>query len=369
MALTRNPTAVWIMKRNGKRGMAYRLHWIDPRTGRWASEAAGRDLAYARLRRDQIKQELREGLGGKFPTVSLTDLAGRLDALMAGRSRSTIEKTQDSVRLLDSLAGVKVIGAVDRGAIMTLRAKRLENGAAPATVNKDLRQIRAALSYAVDAGLLRANPLLRWKGMMLREPEKQVRVVEENEFARLVKVCENPTLAAMLEVAYRQGLRRNELVNLRWAAVDLDRRILHVVNVPEAGELTKSRKNRSLPMHPAVHTALSTLQAAATKRIDGGVIVPASLYVFTWPDGQPFKADWVTHWFDALVAKAKIADCSIHDLRRSFSTLGQRAGVDRSIIKDLGGWSCVAVVEKHYTGDVAPAYREAMDRMAKAAGA
>ena len=35
-------------------------------------------------------------------------------------------------------------------------------GAAPATVNKDVRQIRAAFGYAVDAGLLRANPLLRW---------------------------------------------------------------------------------------------------------------------------------------------------------------------------------------------------------------
>lgn len=83
---------------------------------------------------------------------------------------------------------------------------------------------------------------------MLREPEKRVRVVVENEFAELLKVCDNPTLKALLEVAYRQGLRWNELVNLRWAAVDLERRILHVVNMAEAGELTKSRKNRSLPM-------------------------------------------------------------------------------------------------------------------------
>jgi integrase len=91
--------------------------------------------------------------------------------------------------------------------------------------------------------------------------KNRVRVVEENEFAQLLKVCDNPTLKTLLEVACRQGLRRNELVNLRWA------------------------------------------------------------------------------------------------------------GVDRNIIKDLGGCSSVTVVEKHYTGDVAPAYRDAMDRMAKAAGA
>jgi len=51
--------------------------------------------------------------------------------------------------------------------------------------------------------------------MMLPEPERRVRGVEENEFAQLLKVCDNAALKALLEVAYRQGLRRNEWVNLR----------------------------------------------------------------------------------------------------------------------------------------------------------
>jgi integrase len=365
MALRRNPTAVWIVTRSGKRGKSYRLRWIDPRTGRWASEACGRDLAYARLRRDEVKRELRDGLAGKLPAVTVGELAGRLDTLMAGRSASTIKKTQDSLRLLERLCGSRVIGAVDRGFIMAFRSKRLEGGVAAATVNKDLREIRSALSYAVDAGLLRANPLLRWKGLMLREPEKQVRVVEEGEFAKLVKACKNPALRCLLVVAYRQGLRRNELVNLRWAAVDLERCILHVVNVPEAGELTKSRKNRSLPMHPGVREALTALWAEAPKRVDDGQVGPASPHVFTWPDGQPFKPDWITHWFNGLVKHARIGYCSIHDLRRSFSTICQRAGIDRNIVKDMGGWSSVGVVEKHYTGDVSAVYREAMARVAR----
>jgi site-specific recombinase XerC len=76
----------------------------------------------------------------------------------------------------------------------------------------------------------------------------------ENEFAALLAACENPALKALLVVAYRQGLRRTELANLRWAAVDLERQILHV-------------------------------------------------------------ADWVTHWLEALKEKAGVDDCSIHDLR------------------------------------------------------
>lgn len=67
--------------------------------------------------------------------------------------------------------------------------------------------------------------------------------------------------------------------------------------------------------------------------------------------------------------QAKVADCRIHDLRRPFTVIAQRAGVDRHVVKNLGGWSSVVAVERHYTGDVAPAYRQAMDRIARTASA
>jgi hypothetical protein len=41
--------------------------------------------------------------------------------------------------------------------------------------------------------------------------------------------------------------------------------------------------------------------------------------------------------------------------------------VDRSIVKDLGGWSNVNVLERHYTGDVSEAHRRAMDKIAHTA--
>ena len=366
MARRRQPTGVWINKRKGKRGTSYRLRWIDPKTGKMESESCGRDLAFARLRRDQVKQELREGLAGRLPDTSIADLRDRLPELMAGRSPMTVQRTQESLDSLRDQCGEMPIGSIDRAVIMAFRAKRLDGGAAPATVNKNLREIRSALSYAVDAGLLRANPLLHWKGLMLREPEKQVRVVEEAEFDKVLGVCKNPTLKALLVVAYRQGLRRKELINLRWAAVDLEKQVLHVVNVTEAAELTKSRRNRALPMHPDVHEALNGLAKDAPSRVVDGQVVPARTYVFAWPDGKKYKGDWLSRWFAGRVKAAKVKRCTLHDLRRSFSTLCQRAGIDRHVVKDLGGWSCVSVLERHYSGDISPVYRAAMDRLAGA---
>ena len=76
--------------------------------------------------------------------------------------------------------------------------------------------------------------------------------------------------------------------------------------------------------------------------------------------------------------KAKIAHCTPHDLRRSFSTIAQRAGVDKYTVKDLGGgsvvsvkdlggWPVVSVVEEHCTGEVMEVHRRAMVRTAGSA--
>jgi len=113
--------------------------------------------------------------------------------------------------------------------------------------------------------------------------------------------------------------------------------------------------------------AMVDLHAETPKRIEGGQVVTTIPHVSTWPSGQAHKPDCVTRTFTALVKKSGIVYCTPHDLRRSFSTIAQRAGVDRSIVKDLGGWSEISVLEKHYTGDVSEARRRAMETIAKRA--
>lgn len=364
----RMSTEVWIRKRKGIGAVTYGLRWIDPGTGSWKSESCGHDLALARLRRDVIRGELRQGLSGRLPETTLPELAERLAVLMAGKAASTIARTADTLRLLDRLCGPRLIVNVNRAVVMDFKAKRLAAGMSPATVNKATREIRSALSYAENAGLVRTNLLLRWKGLLLRVPDKVVRVVEEAEFAALVKATEIPGLQALLTVGYRQGLRRTELVNLRWSALDLERGVMSVVNRPDDGELTKSRKNRTIPIHPDVLALLRGVLGELPMIVSGGQAVPKFPFVFCWPDGQPFKADWITRAFGALVTKAGIPHATIHDLRRSFSTLAQRAGVGLEAVRDLGGWSTTGVVEKHYTGQVPERLTAAMAKIVAAAG-
>ena len=168
-------------------------------------------------------------------------------------------------------------------------------------------------------------------------------------------------------VAFYQGLRRTELAQLRWRWVDLERCIMTVVNDPRAGEFTKSRKNRTIPLNPVVRDELAALRDSIPTGVESGRAVPKYPHVFTWDDGALFKPDWISHQF-ARVARTAGVRATLHDCRRSFSTLAQRAGVDRGVVKDLGGWSTVGVVEKHYTGEIQPALERAMERIAKAQG-
>jgi integrase len=361
------------MKYKGKRGVTYTVRWVDPRSGKWQRFACRGNLAYARAKKAEVKRKLQDGLNAKLPVVTVDEFIDRLDTLMAGKSlRHTVEPTKRSLQLLVELCRVSQIGQIDRPSIMEFRAKRLEAGVSPATVNKDPRQIKSALSYAADAGLLNSNPLWRWKKLFLRVPERVIRVVEPEEFRKLLEACgEDETFRALLVVAYRQGLRRKELADLRWDAVDLDayggEGRLQVVNVPEAGELTKSRKVRTMPMHPEARNALAELWAAAPKRVEDGRVVVARPYVFAQPNGEKLKGDWVSRRFKEVRTRARLRRCTIHDLRRSWSTLAQRAGIDKATVKDLGGWSEVSVVERHYTGDVSEVHRRAMRRMASTA--
>jgi integrase len=363
----RNPTSVWIASNDGKNGRSYRIRWVDPRTGRTMSEACGHDKALARTRRDAKKAELRDGLTGRLPDKSIADLRDALPEFMTGKSPHTVRKAKGSLDSLVALCGDRRLVQVDRGFIMEFRSKRATN-AAVATVNKDLRQIKSALSYAVDAGWLRANPMWRWKGMQLRESEKRIRVVEPAEFQRLLDACPDPAFRMLMATAYYQGCRRTELANLRWTAVDCERGVLRVENLAEYGEFTKSRKNRTLPMREAVRTGLRALYDGVPKVVEGGAVKPKHPHCFTWADGKPYRPDAVTHRFAEIRKAAGIAACTLHDLRRSFSTLAQRAGIDKATVKDLGGWSTIGVVEKHYTGETPEVFQRAMARLETAEG-
>lgn len=275
----------------------------------------------------------------------LSTLAKRLADFMSGRADSTIRKTRASVLGLLGCVGNLDLAKVNRGHLMTHRAGLLER-LAPATVNKELRQIKSALTYAVDAQWITTNPAWRWRGMLTTEPEREIRVVDPGEFQQLLDAT-NMETGAYLGLCYWQGLRRSEACNMRWPQIRFQPNVVVVLNLASAGELTKSRKNRTVPLRAKCRSLLWRLRQSKL-----AMSHPITGHVFTNADGKPWKPDTVGARFAALVRHTGLPKCSLHDLRRSFSTLAQRRGVDVGTVMLLGGWSSVDVVRRHYTGDL-----------------
>ena len=150
----------------------------------------------------------------------------------------------------------------------------------PVTVNIELRTLRAFFNTAVRWRLLESNP---FKIQLVKIPENKPTFLTKGEFQKLLNVIEEHWLKEIIIFAVSTGLRRGELVNLKWNCIDLSRKLLYIESTPTFR--TKSGKMRIIPLND---TALYILQAKQGK--------DTSEYVFSM-NGKQIFADWITHLF------------------------------------------------------------------------
>lgn len=171
------------------------------------------------------------------------------------------------------------------------------------------------------------------------------------------------------------GLRRGELVGLRWADVDLDKRVLYVRQQTQRrrGVLydddPKGRRRRVVPL-PALciaplrwHRMKQTDQRAKAgeKWQEGG-------YVFTTSTGRPVEPRNVYRSFTRVAASAGLRVIRLHDARHGTATLLTAAGVAPRVVMEILGHSQISITMDVYTHVVQDTQREAishMDRLLK----
>ncbi len=92
----------------------------------------------------------------------------------------------------------------------------------------------------------------------VREPEKEIRVLSPEEVGKLLDACPSLRWRAFIALAVTTGMRRGELLALRWEDVDLEAGTVWVRNTES--HLTKSRKNRVLGLLPEAAALLGQLR-------------------------------------------------------------------------------------------------------------
>ncbi len=190
----------------------------------------------------------------------------------------------------------------------------------PATVNKDLRHLRAIFSRAVVWKYLSENPA---KGVSaFKQNEQHETFLDADEIDRVIRA--SGRLRPLIVTAINTGLRSGELYNLRWQDVDFDGECINVTNRVDWN--TKNHRNRSIPMSHAVQ---ETLVEHRDSRVSGPE------FVFRNIDGGQLKD--VRKALKKIEQEAGVNHFTLHDLRRTFASHLVFSNTPISSVKELMG--------------------------------
>ncbi len=136
------------------------------------------------------------------------------------------------------------------------------------------------------------------------------------------------------------GMRRGELLGLRWPDVDLDgarlsitRAVVNVNHVATPSEPKTSRGRRQVALDSATVAALRTWKARqAQERLSWGSGYQDSGLVICREDGSPSHPERLTRSFEQAVARSGLRPIRLHDLRHTCATLALRVNVHPSIV-------------------------------------
>lgn len=217
------------------------------------------------------------------------------------------------------------------------------------TLGLHLAILKVALRYGVKRRLLAAVPILEHS----MPPRDEVRWLTVEEEALVLEACTDATLAVALRLGLHAGLRRGEVMGLRWADVDQARGVLHVrwqrvaTGRPEGDPgtwplaLPKSKRRRDVPLPPALAEALKEHRHLRCP------------FVVCHPGGRcwshPFAHGRLAELGRALgAAGTPVPGLRWHVLRHTYAARVLQGGCDLYRLSQLLGHASVRVTEMHY---------------------
>ena len=196
------------------------------------------------------------------------------------------------------------------------------------------RTLKAAFNKAKDWGYVKENYFTKIK---LPKRQKLAPVfINSEQLSAISDQINNEVVKAVVMLAFYSGMRLNEIVNLRWKNVNLNRQI---ITVGDDRFLTKGRNQRFIPI---CDEALSIFEKKNSRKI----VSIRNDFVFHKYNGVRFTGDYISKIFK-LACKAAGMDSAIHfhSLRHSFASNLVQKGVPLYTIKELLGHSSISTTE------------------------
>lgn len=179
-------------------------------------------------------------------------------------------------------------------------------------------------------------------------------------------------LAAAFLLAATTGMRRGEVLGLRWRDLDLAGRCLQVNQtvLSVSYQLTfggpkTARGRRRITLDPETVRVLTAHRSAQRQEKRGaGDGYDDHDLVFARPDGRPIHPDYFSQTFDRTVERLKLPRIRLHDLRHTHATLGLAAGIPVKVISDRLGHATTSFTQDVYMHAIPDLEHDAADQIA-----
>ena len=247
------------------------------------------------------------------------------------------------------------------GRVERIEAQKQPKGLSAKTVRNIHQIISSALKLAVEQRLIAHNPA---DGCALPKVErKEMQTLPIEQLTSFLREAKDSGVFALYYIDLTTGLRRGELLGLKWSDIDLEKGDLRVQR--QIGringkiiEMPLKTKNayRTLPLSA---DAIDVLKMQKCK-------VGNSEWVFPSPTGGPMSPDSVLHMLQMLqrvLKRAGLPRIRFHDLRHTFATLALQNGVDIKTVSGMLGHFSAGFTLDTYAHVTTSAKREAAKTM------
>jgi integrase len=324
------------------------------RTGYQASVWSARDgkrlrrtfptLSAARAWRAEAQAALRRGtLQAPGSTTVREAAAALLDGMRSGHVRTrTGDVYKPSVlrgyqaaleqRIVPAL-GARRLGDVTRRDVQRLADEMLGQGLDPSTIRNALMPLRVIFRRALEDGEIAVNPCTALRLPAVRG--RRERIASPTEAAALVAALP-ARYRPIYATALYAGLRRGELLALRWSDVDLASGVIHVERAYDdrADAVVEPKSHAGLRKVPIVGVLRDILVA---HRADS----PSNELVFASSTGRPVQTATIWRASRAAWARAGLEPIGLHEARHTFASILIAAGVNAKAITTFMGHASI----------------------------
>ncbi len=235
-------------------------------------------------------------------------------------------------------------------------------GVSANTVMHRHANIHKALKYAVKIGLIDSNPSDR-----IERPKKEKfigSIYNQEELEQLFEIVKGDPIELGVILGAFYGLRRSEVVGLKWSAIDFKQKIITICHTVTQVTLegksqiiqkdkTKTKSSyRSLPLIPPFEELLYRLKAQqeTNRKMCGKAYCDDYReYIYVNEIGELVKPGYITQHFPIVLKRNGLRKIRFHDLRHSCASLLYANGVSLKEIQEWLGHSDISTTSNIYT--------------------